>query len=267
MDLNLQDSHFFVTGASGGIGLAISKLLLKEGALVTMQYRTQLETLSKLLKMYPHRAAAVHADVLNEQEVVKSIHNAIESFGLINGIVINHGIWIEKETPLVNMTLDQWNTTLNVDLTGAFLYAREYMRGLHKYCKQEDSNLSMIFIGSTAGKFGEANHSDYASTKSALMYGLTRSLKNEIVQIHPNARVNTVMPGWILTPMAEAALEDESVVQKIQQTMALRKIGKPDDVANAVLFLLSDTMSGHVSGQIIEVCGGMEGRVLHEFKE
>ncbi len=263
MDLELHNHHFLVTGASGGIGLKISELLLEEGAYVSMHYNTQYEPLKKLLQKYPEKTFAFRADVLKESEIISGINSSVDKFGMIHGIVINHGIWIETETPLVEMNLEQWKRTIDVDLTGAFLFAREYMRNIQKLCKNDDKNLSIVFIGSTAGKFGEANHADYSSAKAALMFGLTRSLKNEIIRIHPLARVNTVMPGWILTPMAENALEDKTAVKKILSTMALEKIGKPVDVANSVLFLLSEKLSGHISGQIIEVCGGMEGRILH----
>jgi len=158
------------------------------------------------------------------------------------------------------MSLEQWSNTINVNLTGGFLFAREFLRSLEQF-KRETGNI--VLIASTAGIFGEANHCDYAASKSALMYGFMKSLKNEIVRISPLGRVNTVAPGWVITPMAEEALKDKALVSKVLQTIPLKKVALPDDVAHAVAFLSSDKAAGHLTGEIIEVTGGMEGRVLH----
>jgi 3-oxoacyl-[acyl-carrier protein] reductase len=117
---------------------------------------------------------------------------------------------------------------------------------------------SLVFIGSTAARFGEAGHADYAATKAAL-YGLLRTLKNEIVQIAPHGRVNLVEPGWTKTHVPR----DESNVERALATMPLQRIGSADDVANACLWLASPA-ARHVTGQVVTVAGGMEGRVLWE---
>ena len=119
----------------------------------------------------------------------------------------------------------------------------------------------MILVGSTAGVFGEAWYSDYATSKAG-MHGLMMSLKNEITHIAPKGRVNIVNPGWTLTPMAEEALSDNDMVTRILQTIPMRKTATPQDISSAILFLASDVLAGHVSGQTINVSGGMEGRLL-----
>jgi len=123
----------------------------------------------------------------------------------------------------------------------------------------------VVIIGSTAGIFGEANHADYASSKSALMYGFLKSLKNEIVKIAPRGRANCVAPGWVLTKMAEESVK-QGQHYKALQTMPLAKIATTEEVTNAVLFL-SSRISGHSSGTILQVDGGMEGRVLNPLDE
>jgi len=125
----------------------------------------------------------------------------------------------------------------------------------------------LTIIGSSAAVFGEENHSDYAAAKAAITYGLTRSLKNEIVRIAPKGRVNAVCPGWTQTPMAKAGLTDEVAVNRAMQTRAIPKVAQPEDVAPLVVFLASDTLAGQITGQIITVAGGMEGRVLHKMEE
>ncbi|MDH5402656.1 MAG: SDR family oxidoreductase [Candidatus Heimdallarchaeota archaeon] len=261
METGLNNSHIFITGASGGIGLITAQKFIEEGAKVSLHYNSNIEPLNVLLESYPERTCAVQANVKNELDVIAAINESTSLLGPINCIVINHGIWIVNEAPVVDMSLKQWQHTIDIDLTGSFLFAREYLKQLKD---KELSNVSIIFIGSTAGIFGEARHADYAASKSALTYGLMRSLKNEIVLINKRGRVNTVAPGWVLTPMAEKSLEDTSIVEKVYKTMPLRKIATPDDVANSIVFLASEKLAGHLSGNIIEVTGGMEGRVLFD---
>jgi len=117
-------------------------------------------------------------------------------------------------------------------------------------------------IGSTAGLFGEAGHADYAAAKSAIVHGLLLSLKNEVVRIAPRARVNAICPGWTESPMTRSSLSP-ALVERITRTMPLRKVATPEDVARQVVALASNRISGHVTGQVVTVAGGMEGRVVH----
>ena len=118
-------------------------------------------------------------------------------------------------------------------------------------------------IASTAGLFGEAGHADYAAAKSAIAYGLLFSLKNEVVRVAPRARVNVVAPGWTYSPMTRGAIDDE--LRPADHADDAVAQGRPaEDVARQVVVLASDEISGHVTGQIVTVAGGMEGRVLHE---
>jgi 3-oxoacyl-[acyl-carrier protein] reductase len=146
-----------------------------------------------------------------------------------------------------------------VNLTATFLTARAFLGEVER-----NGHGSLVLIGSTAGLFGEAGHADYAAAKSAIAYGLLLSLKNEIVRIAPRGRVNAVCPGWTESPMTRGSLADPGLVERISRTMALRKVAQPEDVARQVVALASDEISGHVTGQIVTVAGGMEGRVLHD---
>ena len=124
-----------------------------------------------------------------------------------------------------------------------------------------------MLIGSTAGIFGEAGHADYAAAKAGLIYGLARSLKNEICRLAPRGRVNVVCPGWMLTPLTQQQSLNPEMLRRVSQTIPLRKIGRTHDVAMAVVYLASSHLAGHVSGQILTVSGGMEGRVLYRPEE
>ncbi len=120
----------------------------------------------------------------------------------------------------------------------------------------------MVLVGSTAGVFGEAGHADYAAAKGAIGTGLLLSAKNEAARIGPGVRVNVVSPGWTVTPMIGEKGLDADHVARVTSTMALKKLGKPEDVATQVVALASDQISGHITGQVVTVAGGMEGRQI-----
>ena len=253
------------------VGMPEGKIALAQGAVYlaccaksNASYMAMRE-MEKLIAENPDSAFAVQADAADEGAVVQAVDAAVKRFGSIQVMVVNHGIWSETDTPLWRMSLEQWNRTMAVDLTGAFLFAREYLKQLDGI-DDEMRNLSLIFVGSTAGRFGEALHADYATAKAGLMYGLTRSLKNEVHVLHPRIRVNSVMPGWTRTPMAADALKDKKTVDRVVATIPLKKIALPEDVAASILLLASESLSGHITGQIMEVSGGMEGRILHPPK-
>ena len=153
--------------------------------------------------------------------------------------------------------LERWESTLRANLTATFLTARAFLREVER-----NGHGSLVLVGSTAGRFGEAGHADYAAAKSAIQVGLLLSLKNEIVRIAPSARVNAVAPGWTVSEMTRGKLEPGDV-ERVTRTMSLRKVAVADDIARAVVVLASDELSGHVTGELVTVAGGMEGRTLH----
>jgi 3-oxoacyl-[acyl-carrier protein] reductase len=157
---------------------------------------------------------------------------------------------------------------LDKDLTSVFLCCREFFKLV---ARQRRGNV--VLISSTAGVFGEAGHADYAAAKSALAYGLTRTLKNEIARLAPHTarycggRVNCVCPGWTLTPMTKRHLQDKEVVRRVTATMALPQVARVEDVAHAAVFLASDRLARHLTGQTLILAGGMEGRWLWRPEE
>jgi len=156
------------------------------------------------------------------------------------------------------LTLERWDATLRANLTTTFLTARGFLRSV-----VESQHGSLVLVGSTAGIFGEAGHADYAAAKAGLV-GLMLSLKNEVVRVAPLARVNAVFPGWTESPMTRGMI-DQDRVDLISRTMALRKVARPEDVARQIVVLASDELSGHVTGQVVTVAGGMEGRTVHDL--
>ncbi|KAJ7489255.1 NAD(P)-binding protein [Mycena latifolia] len=268
MDLELQDVHVLVTGASGGIGLETTRLFLKQGAKVTAHYNTNATSLNALTAEFgPGRVATAQANLSIKEDVVRMFVGAATAFGPVQVAIINHGVWPTADEPVATMSLDRWRATFDSNTTSSFLVAREFLRQLATASDAAKAKASILFLGSTAGKYGEADHADYAASKSALMYGLTLSLKNEIVKIAPRGRVNSVAPGWVNTPMAAESLKDPVTVYRALATTALKKIAEPWDVATQVVVLSSPKLSGHVTGQALMVEGGMEGVLLNQNTE
>lgn len=263
LDFGLKDVHVLITGAAGGIGFSTVQLFQQLGARVTAHINTSKGQLDDLPGI-----VTIKADVRNEASVLTLFTQAAEqNGGPVSVLIVNHGIWPTKDAPIADMALSQWQNTLAVNLTGPFLLCQSYLRALSTASSSIKDTASIIFIGSTAGKFGEAGHCDYSASKSALMYGLTPTLKNEIVKIAPKGRVNSVNPGWVATPMAQETLKDGAFVAKALATTPLRKVASPEDVARQVAVLASPVLSGHVSGVNVMVDGGMEGRVLNPLGE
>ena len=167
------------------------------------------------------------------------------------------GVWPQDDVPVWTRPLERWQDTLRSNLTATFLTAKHFLREVER-----NGHGSLVLVGSTAGRFGEAGHADYAAAKSAIQVGLLLSLKNEIVRIAERGRVNAVAPGWTYSPMTRGALDPE-VVERVTRTTSLRKVATADDVARTVVVLASDELSGHVTGELVTVAGGMEGRTLH----
>lgn len=260
MDSGLSGKTFVITGASGGIGASTARAFADEGANVVLHYHRNRASAESLAKELSVKSLVVGADVADERAVERLYEEALEAFPRLDGVVVNAGIWIEDEVPLHEMSLEQWRKTMDADLTGAFLTCRGFLRQVARAPRDE---ASVVFVASTAALFGEENHADYSAAKAAMAYGLTRSLKNEIVRYAPRGRVNCVCPGWVMTPMAASSMEDPEAVRRVTATMALRKIATPEDVARAIVFLSSSTLAGHLSGTILPLAGGMEGRWLH----
>jgi 3-oxoacyl-[acyl-carrier protein] reductase len=265
MDAGFDGKVVLVTGAAGGLGAEMARAFAREGARVVLHYRNSCDAAERLLdEIGTETHTAIQADLTREEEVGRLWALSEQHLGPVEVVVANAGIWVAEDVPLHEMSLRQWNETVTSDLTSVFLCMREFFRGIQRHRLVDPS---AVLIGSTAAVFGEAGHADYAAAKGGLVYGLMLSLKNEITRLAPRGRVNAVCPGWTVTPMTERFMDEPATVRRALQTMPLRKVGRPEDVASAVLFLASGRLSGHVTGQMIMTCGGMEGRVLFQPDE
>jgi 3-oxoacyl-[acyl-carrier protein] reductase len=257
VETGLAGKGVLVTGASGGIGAACARAFAAEGARVAVHYHRGEERAREVAAVLDV-APVLQADLTDEHEVDRLFAAARSALGRIDVCAAVAGVWPSQDIPVWELPLERWENTVRQNLTSSFLTARGFLREVER-----NGHGSLVLVGSTAGLVGEAGHADYAAAKSAILGGLLLSLKNEVARVAPRARVNAVAPGWTETPMTRGRV-DPATVRKVTRTMALRKIADADDVARQVVVLASDELSGHVTGQVVTVAGGMEGRVIHE---
>lgn len=257
MDTELRSKGVVVTGGAGGIGSAVVRAFAAEGARVAIHYRSSEQRAVALATEVS--GVAIGADLTIESEADALVPRSVEALGRVDVLVANAGQWPQEDEPVWDMSLARWRSTVAANLESVFLSCRSFLR--HVATTGEGN---IVIVSSTAGLFGEAGHADYASAKGALAGGFLLSLKNEIVRVAPKGRVNVVCPGWTKTEMTRDVLADTTLEPRVTRTMALTKLGEAEDVARVIVSLASDRVSGHVTGQVITVAGGMEGRVLHE---
>ena len=264
MDLLLADKVVWITGASGGIGRELALHFASEGALVALHGNSSFDAMRDWLEEqdWRERAICVRADVTDLGQLNACVDQITQRFGRLDICAANAGIWPKQDELLSSMSMERLQHTIQVNLTGALLTAHAFMGALKRQAPHPRGHgACLTFTGSTAGRYGERGHVDYAAAKAGLI-GAMLTLKNEIVEIDPHGRVNVVEPGWTVTHMAKAALDVPGAVERATQSMSLKQLGRAQDIARAVVMLSSPYASSHISGQTLTVAGGMEGRVL-----
>ena len=264
MDLGLKDSVVVVTGASGGIGRALAIEFAAEGARLVLHGRGRLPELKPFVAKqgWKDRAIVVGGDLTKTKACDAMFAKALAKWGRVDVCIANAGHYPQETLRINQIDERRIRATIDANLLSCVFTARAFFASLTKTGPRPDGHgASLVFVGSTAGRFGERGHFDYSAAKAGLQ-GLVLTLKNEIAEIDPFGRVNMIEPGWTVTTNVRPALEKPGAVARVVQTMALRQLGRAADVAKCAAWLSSPVAARHVSGQTIVIAGGMEGRTL-----
>lgn len=243
----LQDKVVLITGASRGIGKAIAEECVKQGAKVAFSYissKEKAEALEKELTANGGEAKGFQSDASKFESAQQLVDQVVEMYGTIDVLINNAGI--TRDNLLMRMTEEQWDEVMNTNLKSAFNLTKAVQRPMLKARKG-----SIINMSSVVGVSGNAGQSNYAASKAGLI-GFSKSIAQELGS--RNIRCNAIAPGFIETEMTEVL--DPKTVQGWRDAIPMKRGGTPKDVADVTVFLASD-MSAYVTGQVINVCGGM----------
>lgn len=246
--LDFTGKRVLVTGASKGIGAACARTFAELGADVAVHYKAD-EKGARDVVQYARdrgrRAEAIRADLAEWAAGEALVAAAEAALGPLDVVVLNHGIW--KGAPIDAMTEADYDEMLDANLRGVFSVSGAAARSM-KARRQG----RIVFIASTAGQRGEAEHAHYAATKGAVI-SLTKSLAPELAPF--GVLVNCVAPGWVRTPMTEPALSDDATRRWVEGQIPLRRVATPEEIAAPVAFIASD-LASFVTGEILNVNGG-----------
>ncbi|MGY6562414.1 MAG: 3-oxoacyl-[acyl-carrier-protein] reductase [Luteibaculaceae bacterium] len=243
----LEGKTALITGASRGIGKSIATVFAQQGANVAFTYLSSDEKakiLEKELESFGVKAKGYKSDAANFDAAHKLVDDVLADFGSLEVVVNNAGI--TRDGLLMRITEEQWDEVLNANLKSIFNLTKAAQKPMLKAKKGVFINLSSV-----VGVKGNAGQSNYAASKAGII-GFSKSIAQELGS--RNIRCNVIAPGFIETEMTGAL--DEKVVQSWRDGIPLKRGGQPEDVANTCLFLASD-LSAYVTGQVINVCGGM----------
>ncbi len=252
----------WITGAAGGIGSACAACFADRGARLVLHAGRRKAAAAALAERFGDGVVAYAADVCDDGAHRRALDEAAGRFGRVDVCVANAGVWPPEDVPLVDMDDDRIARVLRTNLEGALRTARAFLAVLRRTGPRDDGRgAALCFVGSTAGRFGEPFHVAYAASKGALR-AVVPSLAREIVDLDPKGRVNMVEPGWTATPMAAEGLSDDGALGRAVATMPLSQVARAGDIARAVAFLCDPDAARHVTGEILTVAGGMQGRLV-----
>lgn len=244
----LKEKVALVTGASSGIGKAIALALAKEGAIIAINYypgnSADADEVVKYIQDMGGQAMAVAADISKATDVDEMVSKVISEMSKVDILVNNAGI--TRDTLIMRMKEEDWDAVLNTNLKGSFLCTKAVIRPM---MKQRAGRI--INIASVVGVTGNAGQANYSAAKAGLI-GLTKTTAKELAS--RGITVNAVAPGFIATNMTDVLSEE--VKENLLGVIPMGKLGQPEDIANAVVFLASDNAQ-YITGQTINVNGGM----------
>jgi glucose 1-dehydrogenase len=253
----LKGQKALVTGASSGIGKGIAIALAHAGADVVVNYRSKPDEAEAVVAEANHCGSRVYthqADISDEKQVQDMFRRMFDEFGTIDILVNNAGL--QQDAPFDEMTLKQWNTVINVNLTGQFLCAREAVREFRRRGVRKEVSCAagkIICISSVHEVIPWAGHVNYAASKGGIML-MMKSIAQEVAPYR--IRVNSICPGAIRTPINRAAWETPEAYQALLKLIPYKRIGEIEDIGRVAVFLASDD-ADYIHGASIFVDGGM----------
>jgi len=255
--LLLKGQKALVTGANSGIGKAIAIALGEAGADVVVNYVRGAEAAQEVvetIRVAGSGAIAIEADVSKEGQVQAMFAETVRELGTIDILVNNAGL--QRDAPIDEMTLEQWNSVIGVNLTGQFLCSREAIREFKRRGVVEEVSVAagkIICISSVHEVIPWAGHVNYAASKGGVML-LMKSIAQEVAPHH--IRVNSICPGAIRSPINTAAWATPEAYESLMTLIPYKRIGEPEDIGRVVVFLASD-QADYINGASIFVDGGM----------
>ncbi len=252
--LSLAGRTALITGGSRGIGAACVRLFRQAGARVAFSYqsaREQAETLVQQLGPATD-CIALQQDLATPEHGQSLIEAAISALGSLDILVVNHGVWPAHDQPIDTMPLQQWRSTLAINLDSTFGLVQAATAHMLTHPETTSPRGHIVLVASTAAQRGEAFHADYAASKGALI-SLTKSLSSELAP--QGILANCVAPGWVGTEMSAAALRDPEASKNATSLIPLGRVGHVDEIAGPILFLCTP-LAGFISGEILNVNGG-----------
>ncbi len=244
--MELSGKVALVTGAAQGIGKAIAMLLARNEADVVVSdinLEKAQETANEIQGM-GRRSVAIKVNVADLKDVERMVETIVEQFGRIDILVNNAGI--TRDRLILRMTEEDWDAVLDVNLKGTFNCTKAAIR----YMSKQKSG-KIVSIASVSGEMGNPGQANYAASKAGVI-GFTKTIAREFAGRGIN--VNAIAPGYIQTPMTDAV--PEKAKEELKRMIPMERLGKPEDVAQAVLFLVSES-SSYITGQVLNVNGGI----------
>ena len=259
MEISLQNQVAVVTGSSSGIGSGIAKSLASAGATVVINHSSErsageAEAVLKEITEAGGKGIVFQCDVSKEDQVVKMFQDVVSQLGTVDILVNNAGV--QKDSKFTEMTLDQWNTVIGINLTGQFLCAREAIKEFLRRGIDPSRSVAcgkIIHISSVHEVIPWAGHANYAASKGAI-----RMLMQTLAQEYgaDKIRVNSICPGAIQTPINKDAWSTPDALNSLMTLVPYNRIGQPQDIGNLAVFLASD-FADYITGASIFVDGGM----------
>jgi len=244
--MELKGKVALVTGAAQGIGKAVALLLAEKGADIVVSdiNLEKAEETAREIEAIGRKAMAIRVDVANGNDVDRMVEAILGRFGQIDILVNNAGITRDKL--VLRMTEEDWDAVLNVNLKGTFICTKAVIRHMSKQRRGK-----IVNIASVSGEMGNVGQANYSASKAGVI-GFSKTVAREFAQRGIN--VNAIAPGYIETPMTDAL--PEKTKEELRRLIPMDRLGRPEDVAEAVLFLVSEA-SSYITGQVLNVNGGI----------